>query len=162
MTGLFYLSKMVKQKAKEWLKRYLPAEVVGTVTAVAAASIANAFQHNLLLVAYAGSLGEAIGFYSTVLIQNIVRASKRHRIANTRFSLAHLPKIVVNIVLEFGPAGVIDGLLLRPFFMYVFPILLHNFTLGILLGKIAGDITFYFLVILSYEIKKGRKKIAAT
>ena len=34
---------------------------------------------------------------------------------------------------------------------------MKNFTLGILLGKVAGDITFYLLVILSYEMQKWVK-----
>jgi len=48
-------------------------------------------------------------------------------------------------------------LLLRPFLMYVFPILLNNVMLGIFIGKIVGDVSFYFLVILSYEIIKRRQ-----
>lgn len=149
---------MLKQKIREWLQRYLPAEIVGTITAVSAATIAHLFSENLILIAYIGSLGEAIGFYSTVFIQHILIVSKKNRIENKIFSFFDLTKIISNIVLEFGPAGIIDGLLLRPFFMYLFPILLKNFTLGILVGKIAGDITFYFLVILAYEIKKSSKK----
>lgn len=149
---------MIKQKIREWLKRYLPAEIVGTITAVSAASIAHFFSENLIFIAYTGSLGEAIGFYSTVFIQNILIVSKKNRTENKKNSFLDLIKITANIILEFGPAGIIDGLLLRPFFMYLFPILLKNFTLGILVGKIAGDITFYFLVILGYEFKKRSKK----
>src|ERR1017187_1014992 len=147
---------MIKHKLREWSRRYLPAEIIGTLTAVGAASIAHAFSDNLVLVAYAGSIGEAIGFYSTVLIQNILIVVNKNK--NTPFSLAQLTKIIAHLVLEFGPAGLIDGLLLRPFFMYLFPILLKNFTLGILLGKFAGDFTFYLLVITSYEIKKKVSK----
>lgn len=149
---------MIKQKIREWLKRYLPAEIIGTITAVSAATIAHLFSENLILIAYTGSLGEAIGFYSTVFIQHILIVSKKNRTEQKIFSVFDLTKIITNIVLEFGPAGIIDGLLLRPFFMYLFPVLLQNFTLGIFVGKIAGDITFYFLVILGYEIKKTSKK----
>ena len=72
-------------------------------------------------------------------------------------SFSDLTKIITGLVFEFGPAGIIDGLLLRPFFMYLFPVILKNFTLGILIGKICGDITFYFLVILSYELKQKKE-----
>ena len=150
---------MVKQKIKEWLKRYLLAEIVGTVTALASASTFHLFSENLILVAYAGSIGEAYGFYFTVFIQNLVWLRKKQRVENIQFSLTDIPKIISHLLLEFGPAGIIDGFLLRPFFMYLFPILLNNFTLGILIGKVTGDVAFYFLVILSYELKKRGKKI---
>jgi hypothetical protein len=150
---------MIKQKSKEWLKRYLPAEIVGTITAIAAASVTRIFYSNLIFIAYAGSIGEAVGFYSTVLIQRILILHKKNKIENKKFSFKNLQEISTTILIEFGPAGIIDDLLLRPFFMYVFPLVLNNFTLGIFLGKIAGDITFYFLVILSYELKKRYKKI---
>lgn len=150
---------MIKQKFKEWLKRYLPAEIVGTLTAVGAASITHVFSDNHLFIAYVGSLGEAVGFYSTVFIQHLLIVNNKRKVKNELFSLTDLLKIIRTIVLEFGPAGIIDGLVLRPFFMYLFPLLLKNFTLGILLGKIAGDFTFYILVILSYEIREKKPKI---
>lgn len=149
---------MPKKKIKEWLKRYLPAEIIGTITAVAAASITHFFSDNLIFVAYAGSLGEGIGFYFTVFIQHIILITKGRRNENKAVSFSDLSKITAHILLEFGPAGLIDGLLLRPFFLYLFPILFQNFTLGILVGKIAGDVTFYMLVILSYEIHKRHRK----
>jgi hypothetical protein len=147
---------MIKQKFKEWIKRYLPSEIIGTTTALTAASIAHLFYKNPVFIAYAGSLGEAIGFYSTVFIQNIIASCKKNKITNRHLSFSGLIKIISHILLEFGPAGIIDGVLLRPMFMYVFPIYLKNFPLGILAGKIAGDITFYILVILSYEIKNKK------
>lgn len=149
---------MIKRKSKEWLKRYLPAEIVGTITALCAASLAHALNTNLVVIAYAGSLGEAIGFYATIFIQNILLVSKNKKLENQPFSIFDFYKICAAIVLEFGPAGIIDGFVLRPFFMFLFPIYVKNFTLGILMGKIAGDITFYVLVILSYELNKRKKK----
>lgn len=131
----------------------MAAEIIGTVTAVVFASISHNFYTNYILIAYIGSLGEVIGFYTTIFIQQLITAHKNKR--NNHLSFADLGKITTSIIIEFGPAEIIDGLLLRPLFMYLFPLLLKNFTLGILLGKIAGDITFYLLVILSYEIKKG-------
>ncbi len=150
---------MIKRKIKEWIKRYLPAEIAGTITAVSVAGITHMFYVNPVITAYSGSLGEAIGFYSTIFIQNILIVYKKKKTENIKFSFLNFPKIITNIVLEFGPAGLLDGLFLRPFFMYLFPIYLKNFPLGILVGKIAGDFTFYILVILSYELKQLNKKL---
>lgn len=151
---------MMQQKPIEWLKRYLPSEIAGTITALLAAYIAKEEGYNALAIAFAGSFGEAIGFYTTVFIKQVIDARKelKHK------SGKHLPfqkylVIIAVLLIEFGPAGLIDDCIVRPFFMYWFPILLKNFTLGILAGKIAGDIFFYFFVILSYEFIKKKKSI---
>jgi len=148
---------MILQKIKEYFKRYLPAEIVGTVTAIGAASIAHIFSDNHVFIAYIATLGEAVGFFSTIFIQHLLSFSKKRKSENKQISLPDISKIISHVLLEFGPAEIIDSLVLRPFFMYLFPLLLENFTLGILLGKIAGDITFYLLVILSYEMQKRQK-----
>ena len=145
------------QKIKEFSKRYLPAEIVGTLTAIGAASIAHIFSDNLVFIAYIATLGEAVGFFSTIFIQHFLNFSKKRKTENKQFSLSNISKIISHVFLEFGPAEILDSLVLRPFFMYLFPSLVKNFTLGILLGKIAGDITFYLLVILSYEMQKRLK-----
>lgn len=149
---------MTKRRLIEWIKEFLPAEILGTITAVVAASITHFFYDNGIFVAYVGSIGEAIGFYLTLFIQRIVVLRKKQTQNKKKIKLYNLSLIVANLVLEYGPAGMIDGLLLRPFFMYLFPILLVNFTLGIFIGKLAGDVTFYILVILSYGIKEKIKK----
>lgn len=148
---------MILQKIKEFSKRYLPAEIVGTLTAIGAASIVHVFSDNPVFIAYIATLGEAVGFFSTIFIQHFIAYSKKHKKENTQFSFSDISKIISHVFLEFGPAEIIDSLVLRPFFMYLFPLLVRNFTLGILLGKIAGDITFYLMVIISYEMQKRLK-----
>lgn len=151
---------MKQQKPIEWLKRYLPSEIAGTITALLAAFIAKEEGYNAIAIAFAGSFGEAIGFYTTVFIKQVIEARKELKYKRDQ----HLPfqkylVIIAALLIEFGPAGLIDDCIVRPFFMYWFPILLNNFTLGILAGKIAGDICFYFFVILSYEFIKKKKPI---
>ncbi len=148
----------MKQKTKEWLKKYLLAEIVGTITAVGAASYTHTVCDNLIFTAYMGSLGEAIGFYSTLFIQNLIVILRRFSVENKTFSFIDFSTILASIVTEFGVTGIWDGLLLRPLFMYVFPLFIKDFMLGLLVGKIAGDCTFYFLVALFNEIKKRRNK----
>lgn len=148
---------MTKRKLKGWIREFLPAELLGTVTAVVAAYIAHQFYDNGIFVAYIGSLGEVVGFYLALIIQRIAALRKQHRqdkrpIKGYSFSL-----IIADLVLEFGPAEILDSLLLRPFFMYLFPILLRNFTVGIFIGKLLGDVAFYVLVILSHGIKEKIK-----
>lgn len=148
---------MVLHKIKEFSKRYLPAEIVGTLTAIGAATISHIYSDNAVFIAYVATLGEAVGFFSTILLQHFIALSKKRKTENKQFSLPDIPIIISHVLLEFGPAEILDSLVLRPFFMYLFPLLMRNFTMGILMGKIAGDITFYMLVILSYEMKKRLK-----
>ena len=152
---------MLKVKIREWLKRYLPAEIIGIVAAVSAASITHLFTQNLVFIAYSGSIGESVGFYLTIFIQNIVIFNKRNRFENKSFSFSSILKITTTIILEFGPAGIIDGLVLRPFLMYTFSEISKNLALGILIGKLVSDFAFYLLVILSYEMKKHRETLNA-
>jgi len=147
---------LIKRKSKEWLQRYLPSEIIGTVSAIASASLARHFSSNLITIAYVGSLGESIGFFATVFIQQLLVVNKANKAQLKSFSLLDFTKIIGSIALEYGPAGIIDSFLLRPFFMYTFSSVLHNFTLGILVGKLVGDFTFYLMVILSYELKKKK------
>jgi hypothetical protein len=147
---------MTKQKPKEWLKRYLPAEIAGTFSALVVAFIAKYLGYNAIIIAFAGSLGEAIGFYVTVFI----KARKEQIVSNIKQSgFQKYAFIIATLLLEFGPAGLLDDFIIRPFFMYWLPILLKNFTIGIIAGKIAGDICFYFLVIWSYEFIKKKQNI---
>jgi hypothetical protein len=150
---------MTKQKPKEWLRRYLPAEIAGTISALLVAFLAKYGGYHAIIIAFAGSLGEAIGFYSTVFIKQILITRKEVHVSKKKhLGFQNYLLIIATILLEFGPAGLIDDFIIRPFFMYWFPILLNNFTVGIIAGKIAGDVCFYFLVIMSYELIKKKKK----
>jgi hypothetical protein len=67
-------------------------------------------------------------------------------------------KTVRNLVVEFGFSEVLDSLFVRPFCMYVFPLLVGNFFVGILVAKVAADIIFYIPTITAYELRKKHMK----
>ncbi len=46
---------MPMDKAKEWLRRYLPLEIVATITAIAGAFAASIFTDNGITIAYVGT-----------------------------------------------------------------------------------------------------------
>src|SRR4051794_11173872 len=142
----------IKIKAKEWLKRFLPAELTGTIAAVAASYITHYCTNNAIAAAYAGSIAETLGFYLTICTGEVLSKQRKLKAINKRLSFADFMHIVKNILFDFGVAEILDSLLLRPFFMYIFPRWLNNYTIGILAGKLASDICFYIPVILSYEV----------
>jgi hypothetical protein len=126
---------------RQWLWRYAPAEVAGTVGALAAATGANAFGV-AAATAYAGAIGEGLAFYAVILFREL-----RRSIGPRRQTLARL-------MVEFGPAEIADTIAVRPLAMYLGPLLIGHFAAGVLAGKIAADVVFYGLAIVGYELGK--------
>lgn len=150
-----------KQKIKIWTKRYLPAEIVCTLTALVSASATHLLTKNDVLTALAGTWGENIGFYGVMIARDIHSSTKHHKKSGNNYTFMSLFKNLRNIVLEFGPAEAIDSFVSRPFMMYIFPKVTGSIYIGIFLGKIAADIIVYIPVIASYELQqihKNRKK----
>jgi hypothetical protein len=149
------MSEGVRRKLREWVGRYLPAEVLGTVTALAAAWTVHAASGSLISAAVAGTLGESLGYYGCMAVREALVHDSRHR-HHGRMRRLWLTgaNTVRDMLIEFGPAELVDSFLVRPFFMFLMPSLLDNFTAGILLGKLAADVIFYSLAIGAYELRR--------
>jgi len=132
----------MKRKTWEWINRYGPAEVTGTVVAIFGAAIAHKLTSNEIVSAYTGSICESIGYYSIMITQEFRRYSK-----------GHPWQIARNLFLEFGPSEVLDSFATRPLFMGLG---LHYIGQGwgLLAGKLAADLVFYVPTIIIYELRK--------
>ncbi|MFA6065110.1 MAG: hypothetical protein WCW44_04965 [archaeon] len=144
----------MKKKIIEWIKRYAPAEVFAIAGALLGASISLFLTNNPIVSAYGATLGETILYYGFILARDMYISNKEHKKSNLKYTLVSFLKNIRNLLIEFTPAEVLDTLLIRPFCMYLFPLLLGNFYLGILAGKIAADVVFYIPVIMGYEFRK--------
>lgn len=145
----------VRRKLREWVGRYLPAEILGTVTALAAAWTVHAASDSLISAAVAGTIGEGLGYYGCMAVREVRYHDARHRHHGwLRRRWLTGTRTIRDLLIEFGPAELVDSLLARPLFMYLLPSLLDNFTAGILLGKLAADVVFYGLAIGAYELKQ--------
>ena len=134
-------------RVREWIGRYLVAELAGLTTALlAAVAVTSWAPDRLAIAAYASALGEGVGFYAGFLIVRYLREEiegpPRRRIA----------VIVAAAVVEFGPAEIIDTALIRPAAMFLGSLATGNVIIGVLIGKVAADIVFYGLAITSYEV----------
>jgi hypothetical protein len=147
-------SKLLR-KAGEWLRRYLPAEVIATGTAITSALIGHHASGSLAVAAIAGTIGENIGYYGYF---GVTETRRHYRGHNQHPPLQRLVlttvKTIRDMVIEFGPAEFLDSFVFRPLFMYLGPQLVHNFAFGILLGKVAADVIFYTFAIIGYELRK--------
>ncbi|HEX6674087.1 MAG TPA: hypothetical protein VF486_03550 [Actinomycetes bacterium] len=142
-------------RLREWVRRYLPAEVAGTLAALAAAWWVHAASGSLVSAAVAGTVGESLGYYGCMAARVALRydachrhhrAPKRHWLTGTRTAR--------DLLVEFGPAELVDGLAVRPSSMYLATSLLGDFTAGVVAGKLAADVVFYGLAVAAYELKK--------
>jgi hypothetical protein len=145
----------IRRKLREWFGRYLPAEILGTVTALAAAWTVHALSGSLVSAAVAGAIGEGVGLHGCMAIREAFRNNTRHcHYGRGRRLWLTGSRTVRDLLIEFGPAELVDSLLARPLFMYLMPSLLHNFTAGIVAGKLAADAIFYGIAISAYELKQ--------
>lgn len=131
-----------------WARRYLPAEIVGTATLFLASWGAMALDAGPLVIAYAATFGESLGFYA-VLGTGIHRELRRTM--RGRSAAARLWRTVMLLVAECGPAELLDSLLVRPLLlmlsMYVLP-----GGWDLLVGKIAADLFFYVASAACYTL----------
>ncbi len=145
----------LKAKRKEWLGRYIPAEVLGTITALIGAWTVYAQTNSFVAATAAGWFGEGIGFYGYFIVTELASNTKRysqHGIVR-RVSLA-IAAASTNLLVEFMPAEVVDSFIIRPFLMYLVPHYIHPYPVGFLAGKFSADIIFYALAITGYEARK--------
>ena len=132
-------------RALEWLARYGPAEVGATLGALAAAALAD--PAGPAATAYAGAIGDGIGFYLILFVRDLrrQRSARRSRAA---------ARTLRELVMEFGPAELLDTFLVRPLAMYLAQRWLATATAGVIVGKVAADAVFYALAITAYELRK--------
>ena len=136
-------------KVKEWLKRYAAAEFFGLLVSVLFAYGGRLLHLPAVGVGYLGMMGANVGFYGIILFKEHFSHFKRDG-----FSRLSFYRTARNIFVEFGPAEYLDSFVVRPAFLSLFPLFLHNFALAIVLGNLAANITFYIPVIISYELRK--------
>jgi hypothetical protein len=127
---------------REWLWRYGPAEAAATAGAVAAA-IAVGPWALAAVIAYAGTIGEGLGFYAVILVRELRRCPGPRR------------RTIAGLLVEFGPAEIADTVAVRPLAMYLGPLLVGHLAGGVLAGKLAADLVFYALAIAGYELAKA-------
>ena len=145
-------------KFKEWLKRYLPANILSTIITLLTVLIVLKLTGNNVLAAFLGSIFESIAYYGFILTRDVIETKKKYSKEKRKYTTKSFLKNIRNLFLEFGLAEIMDTLIIRPFFLYVCPIVLGSVTIGTLVGKYIADILFYIPTIISYEMRKKHLK----
>ena len=135
-----------------WLRRYLPAEAISVLAILVASTTILGLTGNIWLAALVGAWAEFLAYYG-LFIARALWASKR---VTPRAVLTTLR----NLVLEFGPAELLDSLLVRPAALALALALVPHPALATLVGKLAADIVFYLPTIVSFEALKRANWLA--
>lgn len=129
-----------RQGFAAWRRRYGVAELLGTLALILAALAIQRATGSLVAAALAGSLAEAAWFYAVLLVREYRQERKEARVGG--FEGRPLRELGRDLLLEFGAAERLDGLVLRPLALglglgYV------GGWLGLLAGKVVADLLFY-------------------
>jgi hypothetical protein len=141
----------MNKKSKEIFKRYVVAELFGTLGALFVSKLVFIL-NNKVLTAYGGVFGESVFYYGSLFFMDFKNKSK-----NIFLNKLNILKLIFsnfrNLFFEFGFSEILDSLIIRPFFLYLMPIVLNNFYFGIILGKIISDVIFYSITIFFYKLR---------
>src|SRR5262249_12928188 len=129
----------LRRRAREWAWRYGPAEAVAWLCVTLVPVVVFRWTHSRVGAAFAGSATEATAYYAVMWIR------ERHHSVRNR---------AARLLAEFLPPGTVDACIVRPYLLYTMPLRIGNFGIGILVGKLLADVSFYAMTISMYEITK--------
>jgi hypothetical protein len=143
-------------KLREWIRRYLPCEITGTVGEFGGAAIAYLSTGSLAAAAITATIGASAGYYAMAYV-SALRWSNRYQDHRPWLSRVLMSNMLAlrSVVVEFGPAELIDSVAVRPLAFYVGPLMFGNILAGWIFGKLASDVAFYLCAVLTYERFKG-------
>jgi hypothetical protein len=141
-----------ENKLREWIRRYLPCEIAGTIAELGGAAIAYQATGSLAAAAIIATIGASAGYYSAAYVTAVrwsYHGSNRQRWP-ARVLMSNLLALR-SVVVEFGPAELIDSIAVRPIAFYVGPQIFDNTLAGWIFAKLISDLAFYLIAIVSYE-----------
>lgn len=153
----------LRRKTFEWLRRYAPNEIAGWVGELGGAVLTYRLTGSYAAAVVVGTIGASVGYYATAYV-NGVRWSLSAQTGRSRPMRALTANVLAlrSIAVEFGPAEVVDSVLIRPVLLYTVPFLVGNVALGWVLASLAADVAFYVMAIFSYERFKGLLAVRPT
>jgi len=143
----------MKNKLIKWIKRYGPAEIVGTMGAYLGAFLAYNFSNNKIIAAYSATMGENLGFYGTIFFRELRTEFRLAKQDHEKYKIKDLLRTMANLFIDFGPAEALDSLIIRPASIGTGVYFLGE-KAGVIVGKLAADVTFYVPAIISYELRE--------
>ena len=144
---------MNRGRVINWLQRYGFAECAGVTCALLGSWIVRRVTGSAVAAGYGGAWGEAIGYSAVIIARDFLSASRSVRTRGRAFGFADVGRVIVGLIQEFGPSGILDTLFTRPLAMAA-GIRWLGPQWGVLAGKVVADILFYIPVIFLYERRR--------
>lgn len=141
-------------KISEWLHRYVPSEIAAIATAYLGFWYVFSLTQNHTAASYASAMTENIGFYSVILFREFLKGRKKAASVGKAYTLSMFAKTCGGLLIEFGPGEILDSFFVRPITIGVATHYM-GMELGVLVGKLTADISFFVPTILIYEFKKN-------
>jgi len=138
-------------RKRDLLRRYLPAEIAGTLGALAAGLAFTIATGSTAAGAVAATFGESAGYYGVIALIDF---------RNGRLSAERPVRTLGNLLLEFAPAEVLDTMLVRPALIFSGMTLAPDPVTGIVAGKLAADLLFYIPTMLGREMLRRRGRLS--
>ncbi len=142
----------MKDNIRVWINRYLPATIAALVLSTLVFILILPF--NKLLAAYCASISDTLIYYVIILGKDF----KNELIKNDSSLLIKILIFIRSILIEFGPAEILDTYFIRPALLYYASKLFTPNLLTIIVTIIFADIIFHFMAIIGFEINKKIKK----
>ncbi len=140
------------KKVLEWVRRYLPCEIAGTTCEFGGAAIAYLVTGSFAAAAIVATIGASLGYYAAAYGAAVRTTYREHpHLPRAQRALTANGLALRSIAIEFGPAEIVDSLLIRPLAFYLGPILFGGMVAGWIFAKLVADVGFYVLAIFSYE-----------
>ena len=142
-----------RTRIRTWIKRYGPSEVAGIVMALGGSWLLQHTSDSVIAAAYGASIGEALGFYGALVTREMIQEAYFAGARRAPYGVSEMMRTWRGLLLEFGPAELLDTGLIRPLAMALCTGLL-GWGLGIVAGKVLADVVFYLPVIWVYERRR--------
>src|SRR5687767_11080577 len=111
----------MKSRLREWLRRYLPAELLSAVATLVAASLVLQATHSGLRAALAATWAGNVAYFGYLLAQDVLLARRARHRRGQPYTWRTLGRNLRALAVEFGPAELLDSFLIRPALMYYLP-----------------------------------------
>lgn len=144
----------ISMKVKEWLQRYIPSEIAAITTAYIGFFYVLHATGNHTAASLASAMSENIGFYGVMLFRECFIALRTAKQSQTKLGFKPILAITTGLIVEFGPSELLDSLVVRPITIGL-ATLYFGSAWGVLIGKLAADVSFFIPAILIYEFKKN-------
>jgi hypothetical protein len=142
-----------RSKVSDWLRRYGIAECAGVACALVGSFAARRLTGSTIAAAYGGAWGETIGYSSVIILRDYRVAARAAHATGRPVEARDAAGVATGLLAEFGPAAILDTLVVRPFTMALGMRLIGP-ARGLIAGKLAADCFFYLPVIFMYERRK--------